>query len=51
MQLFMVRLLVIITIVTVSGNDLSPDIAIGRISCETMEEANLLVDKIINLSG
>lgn len=35
-------------IVTVVGNDLTPDIAIGRLSCETMEEANLLVDKIIN---
>ena len=35
-------------IVTVSGNDIIPDIALGRISCETMEEANLLVDKIIN---
>ncbi|MEO8230784.1 MAG: C25 family cysteine peptidase, partial [Ignavibacteriota bacterium] len=35
-------------IVTVSGNDLSPDISIGRVSCESLEEANLLVDKIIN---
>ena len=35
-------------IVTVSGNDIVPDIAIGRISCETMDEANILVDKIIN---
>jgi hypothetical protein len=30
------------------GNDIVPDIALGRISCETMEEANILVDKIIN---
>ncbi len=35
-------------IVTVSGNDLIPDIALGRISCETLDEANILVDKIIN---
>ncbi|MBK7629695.1 MAG: hypothetical protein IPJ23_03075 [Ignavibacteriales bacterium] len=35
-------------IVTVAGNDLTPELAIGRISCETLEEANLLVDKIIN---
>ena len=34
-------------IVTVSGNDIIPDIALGRISCETMEEADILVDKII----
>ncbi|MBK7497648.1 MAG: hypothetical protein IPI19_00725 [Ignavibacteriales bacterium] len=35
-------------IVTVAGNDLTPELAIGRISCETVEEANLLIDKIIN---
>jgi hypothetical protein len=35
-------------IVTVAGNDLIPDLAIGRISCETLDEANILVDKIIN---
>ncbi len=35
-------------IVTVVGNDIVPDLAIGRISCETLEEANILVDKIIN---
>lgn len=35
-------------IVTVAGNDLIPDIALGRISCETLEEANILIDKIIN---
>lgn len=34
--------------VAVAGNDFIPDLAIGRISCETSEEANLLVDKIIN---
>ncbi len=35
-------------IVTVAGNDMVPDLATGRISCESIEEANLLVDKIIN---
>ena len=35
-------------IVDVVGNDLYPDLAIGRLSCETVEEANTLVDKIIN---
>src|SRR5690606_20868148 len=35
-------------IAAVSGSDISPDIAIGRLSCETVEEANILVDKIIN---
>lgn len=34
-------------IATVSGNDLTPDVAIGRLSCETLDEANVLVDKII----
>lgn len=34
--------------VTVSGNDLKPDLAIGRLSCETIDEANVLVDKIIS---
>ncbi|MFA6597374.1 MAG: C25 family cysteine peptidase [Ignavibacteriaceae bacterium] len=33
--------------VAVSGNDVAPDIAIGRLSCETLIEANNLVDKII----
>lgn len=32
----------------VAGDDVVPDLAIGRISCETLEEANILVDKIIN---
>ncbi len=32
----------------VSGDDVMPDMAIGRISCETPEEAQLLVDKIVN---
>jgi len=36
------------SIVTVAGNDLVPELAIGRISCEDINEANLLVDKIIN---
>lgn len=35
-------------IVTIIGNDLVPELAIGRISCETIDEANILVDKIIN---
>lgn len=35
-------------IVTVFGNDISPDLAIGRLSCETLVQANDLVDKIIN---
>lgn len=35
-------------IVAVAGNDISPDISIGRLSCETIDEANVLVDKIIN---
>jgi hypothetical protein len=34
-------------IVAVSGTDVAPDLAIGRLSCETIEEANILVDKII----
>ncbi|MEJ2616670.1 MAG: C25 family cysteine peptidase, partial [Ignavibacteriaceae bacterium] len=34
--------------VAVSGNDVFPDAAIGRLSCETLDEANILVDKIIN---
>jgi hypothetical protein len=36
------------SIVTVSGNDLIPDLAIGRISCESVDEADILIDKIIN---
>lgn len=31
----------------VSGDDVAPDVAIGRLSCETLSEANILVDKII----
>ena len=34
--------------VAVSGNDVFPDMAIGRLSCETTDESNTLVDKIIN---
>ena len=33
-------------IVTVSGDDIVPDIAIGRLSCETIQEANILVNKL-----
>ncbi len=36
------------SIVAVSGGDIKPDIAIGRLSCETIEEANNLVDKVVN---
>ncbi|GBD88602.1 lys-gingipain precursor [bacterium BMS3Abin03] len=35
-------------IVAVAGGDITPDLAIGRLSCETMDEANILVNKIIN---
>ena len=35
-------------IVAVSGNDVHPDLAIGRLSCETVAEGNVLVDKLIN---
>jgi hypothetical protein len=35
-------------IVSVAGNDLAPDIAIGRLSVETIEEANILLNKLIN---
>ena len=35
-------------IVTVVGNDLVPELAIGRISCETFEEADFLVERILN---
>lgn len=34
--------------VAVAGDDFKPDLAIGRLSCETLDEANILVDKIIN---
>ncbi|QQS34646.1 MAG: hypothetical protein IPM56_10255 [Ignavibacteriales bacterium] len=34
-------------IVAVSGSDISPDLALGRLSCETLEQANHLIDKII----
>jgi len=30
------------------GDDVVPDISIGRLSCETLEEANILFDKIKN---
>ncbi len=35
-------------IVAVSGNDVHPDLAIGRLSCETVAEGNVLVDKLVN---
>ncbi len=35
-------------IASVQGDDISPDLALGRLSCETLDEANILVDKIIN---
>lgn len=38
-------------IVTVSGDDLIPELAIGRISCETVEEASSLINKILNYPG
>lgn len=34
--------------VAVSGNDILPDLAAGRLSCETVEEGNVLVDKLEN---
>lgn len=34
--------------VAVSGTGATPDLAIGRLSCETIEEAKILVDKIIS---
>jgi hypothetical protein len=35
-------------IVAVSGNDIAPDLAIGRLSMETVEEGNVLLNKLIN---
>ncbi len=35
-------------IVCVSGNDVHPDLAIGRLSCQTVEVGNVLVDKLIH---
>lgn len=35
-------------IVCVAGDDIVPDLVIGRLSCETVEEGNILIDKIIN---
>lgn len=32
----------------VAGDDIVPDLAIGRLSCETVDEGNILVDKIMN---
>jgi Peptidase family C25/Propeptide_C25 len=35
-------------IVCIEGDDIVPDLAIGRLSCDNVEEGNALVDKIIN---
>ncbi len=35
-------------IVTVEGDDIIPDMIIGRLSCETVDEGNILVDKLEN---
>jgi hypothetical protein len=35
-------------IVSFKGNDLIPEMIIGRLSCETVEEGNILIDKIMN---
>ncbi len=35
-------------IVTVAGNDLKPDLAIGRLSMESIEEGNILINKLLN---
>ncbi len=35
-------------IVCIIGDDIVPDLAIGRLSCETVEEGNILVEKLIN---
>jgi hypothetical protein len=34
--------------VAVAGNDIAPDLAIGRLSIETIEEGNILLEKLIN---
>lgn len=34
--------------VAVSGNDVAPDLAIGRLSIETVNEGNILLQKLIN---
>lgn len=34
--------------VTVSGNGVIPDMAIGRLSCETVEEGDILLNKLMN---
>ncbi|MDR3667145.1 MAG: C25 family cysteine peptidase [Ignavibacteriaceae bacterium] len=35
-------------IVCIEGDDIVPDLAIGRLSCDNLDEANILVDKIVN---
>ncbi|MCK9425677.1 MAG: C25 family cysteine peptidase [Ignavibacteriaceae bacterium] len=37
--------------VAVSGDDVAPDVAIGRLSCETLTEANNLIDKLMSYPG
>ncbi len=37
--------------VAVRGDDVAPDVAIGRLSCESLSEANILIDKIIAYPG
>ncbi len=34
--------------VAINGNDVIPEMAIGRLSCETIEEAKIIVDKILS---
>ena len=38
-------------IVAANDDDVIPYLAIGRLSCETLDEANILVDKILNYPG
>jgi hypothetical protein len=38
-------------IVAFNNNNFIPQMAIGRLSCETLDEANVLIDKIINYPG
>lgn len=35
-------------LVCIVGNDITPDLAIGRLSCETQQEASILLEKIKN---
>jgi hypothetical protein len=38
-------------IVAFNNNSFIPQMAIGRLSCETLDEANVLIDKVINYPG